>query len=81
MQFGPILSATIALDPPQFADRGDQETRECPLCGEAADDTDRLAATLHPTFAREISLGLPVWVHRACFDRCPDAGKCDHVPG
>lgn len=77
---GAPVSITIALDPPRFALEGWRSSEVCPLCGESTNRVQRLPATIHPVFESGLSVGIGVWVHRACFERCPDAGEPTPVP-
>jgi hypothetical protein len=77
---GEVVSATISEDPPQFSKKAWRPSDTCPLCGAATMGTERLPATLHPGFANGLNYGLGVWVHRSCFESCPDTGKPAPVP-
>lgn len=77
---GDVVSVTISEDPPQFSHKGWRSSEDCPVCGATTVKTERLPATLHPTFARGFSYGLGVWVHGACFEDCPDASERTPIP-
>jgi hypothetical protein len=77
---GSPASATISEDPPQFCARVWRPSECCPVCGAPTTGTERLPATLHPRWENGLSLGFGVWVHRACFETCPDAGEPTPVP-
>ena len=78
--WGRPVSFTIALAPPEFADRLYKKAPLCPACGKRTHPADRLAALLHSTYSNGSSLGFGVWVHAACFASCPEAGGPTPVP-
>jgi hypothetical protein len=78
--FGDPVSFTISQDPPQFSDRAGRDLECCPICGERTTGKDRLPASLHPRWASGLSVGLGVWVHRNCFESCPDTGELAPIP-
>jgi hypothetical protein len=77
---GVPVSITIALDPPRFAPQGWRPSEFCPLCGALTNRVQRLPASIHLRFASGLSVGIGVWVHRACFERCPEAGEPAPIP-
>jgi hypothetical protein len=77
---GEFVSYTISEDPPHFSDRVGRESEYCPICGEWTAGEERLPATLHPRWASGLSVGLWVWVHRTCFESCPDTGDPAPIP-
>jgi hypothetical protein len=79
-RFGDPASWTISQDPPLFCDRAWRESECCPICGERASGKVRLPATLYPSWASGLSVGLGVWVHRTCFESCPDTGESAPIP-
>jgi hypothetical protein len=79
-RLGDPVSWSISQDPPQFSDGIWRESERCPICGERTSDQDRLPATLHPRWESGFTVGLGVWVHRACFERCPDKGEPAPIP-
>jgi hypothetical protein len=78
--FGQVVSVTISKDPPEFSNKVWRLSEDCPVCGATTAGMERLPANLHPTFANGISYGLGVWVHRSCFEGCPDAGEPAPIP-
>jgi hypothetical protein len=79
-RLGDAVSCSISQDPPQFRDRMWRESDRCPICGERTSDQDRLPATLHPRWESGFNVGLGVWVHRACFEGCPDMAEPAPIP-
>ena len=79
-RFGEPVSCTISQDPPLFRDRAWRESERCPICGERTSGKERLPASLHPRWASGLSVGLGVWVHRICFESCPDTGEPAPIP-
>jgi hypothetical protein len=79
-RFGNPISFTISQDPPQFCDRVWRESECCPICGERTSGEARLAASLHPGWASGLTVGIGVWVHRTCFESCPDTGENAPIP-
>jgi hypothetical protein len=77
---GAVVSITISQDPPEFSHKAWRPSETCPVCGAAAVGTERLPATLHPTFANGFSYGFGVWVHPSCFAGCPEAGTPTPIP-
>jgi hypothetical protein len=77
---GELVSVTISEDPPQFSSKAWRPSETCPVCGATTAGTERLPASLHPTFANGFSYGLGVWVHRSCFECCPDTGAPAPIP-
>jgi hypothetical protein len=77
---GEVVSVTISEDPVQFSAKAWRESEICPVCGTTTVGAQRLPATLHPTFANGLSLGIGVWVHQSCFEGCPDAGEPVPIP-
>lgn len=77
---GELVSTTISEDPPQFSSKAWRPSENCPVCGVSTVGMQRLPASLHPTFAGGLSYGLGVWVHRSCFDGCPEAGEPSPIP-
>jgi hypothetical protein len=73
-------SVTISQAPPEFYARMYRETECCPVCGASTAGTERLPARLNPHWEELSNLGIGVWVHRTCFERCPDAGEPPGVP-
>src|SRR6516162_108298 len=65
-----VKSVTIADDPTEFAARVHRVSEICPVCGETTAGQVRLGASLEVTIDRGLSLGMGVWVHPACFERC-----------
>jgi hypothetical protein len=53
----------------------------CPICG-LSDFApgERLSALLNPLFDNGFSYVEGVWVHRACFESCPETIEPDPVP-
>jgi hypothetical protein len=78
--FGEIVGATISEDPPAFSQVAFRPSETCPVCGTTTAGTERMPATLHPTFASGFSGGFGVWTHRSCFDTCPHAEEPTPVP-
>jgi hypothetical protein len=76
---GGLDSVTISQCPPQFTDRHCPTSGACPVCGGSTEGTERLPAALHRTWAK-LSFGREAWVHRTCFERCPDAGEPRLIP-
>lgn len=79
-RYGEPVAFTISQDPPEFCDRVWRESERCPICGERTVGEERLTASLHPTWANGLSIGVGVWVHRTCFERCPNAGEPAPIP-
>jgi hypothetical protein len=79
-QFGTPVSFTIAQAPAQFADRCWRESEACPVCGGPTTAAERIPASLYPRWASGIGVGIGVWVHRTCFEGCPEAGEPAPVP-
>ena len=77
---GEVVSATISEDPPQFSNKAWRQSEDCPVCGATTAGAQRLPASLHPTFADGLSCGLGVWVHRSCFECCPNADEPTPIP-
>lgn len=77
---GEVISVTISEDPPQFSAKPWRQSEMCPVCGAITVETQRLPATLHPTFANDFRYSWGVWVHRSCFERCPTVGEPTPVP-
>lgn len=78
--FGRVGSVAISEDPPQFSDRVWRETAVCPVCGCSTVGMQRVAATVHLAFDSGFQLGKGVWVHRSCFESCPDTGQPAPIP-
>jgi hypothetical protein len=78
--WGDPVSVTISQDPPQFCDRSWRESECCPICGERTSGAGRLPANLHPVWASGRTVGIGVWVHRTCFERCPNTGEPAPIP-
>jgi hypothetical protein len=78
--FGEPISGAISEDPPQFRDRVWRESERCPICGGSTVGVDRLAATIHPRWPNGLRVGIGVWVHPACFERCPMADEPAPIP-
>ena len=79
-RLGAAVSATVALDSPEFSDRGHRESETCPICGRPTIGSDRLGTTVYPTWANGLSVGTGVWVHRICFEGCPVADELAPIP-
>ena len=79
-RFGDPDSFTVSEDPPRFCSRVGRNSECCPICGEPTSNTERLPASLHPRWANGLSVGFGVWVHRACFESCPDTGEPAPIP-
>lgn len=77
---GDPVSVMISEDPPQFSHKAWRESEACPVCGDTTSGSDRIPATLHPRWESGMRIGIGVWVHRACFERCPDADEPTPVP-
>jgi hypothetical protein len=78
--FGDVVSVTISEDPPQFSAKPWRQSETCPVCGATTAGTQRLPATLHPTFANGFCYGCGVWVHQSCFECCPPAAEPTPIP-
>jgi len=78
--FGELVSVTISEDPPEYSDKPWRKSETCPVCGATTAGTNRLAASLHPTFANDFSYSMGVWVHQSCFEKCPDAETPTPIP-
>jgi len=52
----------------------------CPICGTSTACCARVAASLDVTFASGLSLGMGVWAHEGCFERCVDTGIPAPIP-
>jgi hypothetical protein len=78
--FGELVSVTISEDPPEYNNKPWRPSEICPVCGATTVGTTRLPSSLHPTFANGFSYSLGVWVHRSCFESCPDAGEPTPIP-
>jgi BASS family bile acid:Na+ symporter len=77
---GEVVSVTISGDPLEFSNMAWRPSETCPVCGASTVGTERLPASLHPTFANGLSYGLGVWVHPSCFECCPGAGAPTPIP-
>jgi hypothetical protein len=75
---GPV-SFTISLDPVQVCDKVWRGSECCPICGKLTSRDERLAATLKLWRTRGC-IGVGVWVHRTCFESCPDTDEPAPVP-
>jgi hypothetical protein len=80
LNFGQPISVTISEDPSQFADRNFRESEICPVCGESTKGQSRVPATLDVTFDGNLRLGIGVWAHRSCYEKCPDTGEKAGIP-
>jgi hypothetical protein len=78
--FGDPVAVTIVQDPAKYSHMARRESETCPVCGETTAGAARLPASLYPSFAGGFSFGLGVWVHRSCFENCPDAGGPTPIP-
>jgi hypothetical protein len=74
------IAITISEDPPEFSDKNWRSSEYCPVCGASTVGAEQVPATLHLTFDNGSGLGLGVWVHRRCFEICPEAGRPTPVP-
>lgn len=79
-RFGSPASTTISQDPPQFCACVWRGSECCPVCGAPTSAAERLPATLHPRWECGLSVGLGMWVHRSCFESCPEVGEPAPVP-
>ena len=77
---GDPVSFTISEDPPEYQDRAWRASDRCPICGENTSDGERLPASLYPSWASGLSVGIGVWVHQTCFAACPEAGEPAPIP-
>jgi hypothetical protein len=85
-----VKAVALSDDPPEFAPRIWRKSELCPVCGESTAGCRRVASTLtveyelpaalpfkcEPSF----SLGLGVWAHESCFERCQDTGRPAGIP-
>jgi hypothetical protein len=77
---GEPLVWTISLDPWIDADGNPRGSTTCPICGIATLADSRRAATLHPIWSSGLRVGIKVWVHPACFERCQESVEPTPVP-
>ena len=78
---GELKRLTISPDPPEAPDWISVYRKDtCPVCGAAAETSDRQPASLEPNFASGLSFLIPVWVHRMCLDQCPESNDQRGIP-
>ena len=75
-----LCEVTIAIDPPQYADRPWRESEICPVCGQATLTTERIAASLDVKYEQGLRVGMGVWAHKECIEICKDTGLSAGVP-
>jgi hypothetical protein len=82
--FGDVVAVTISLVPPEYCQLFDQrvapQSEACAVCGEETSKPTLLSASLNVTFEIGFHYGLGAWVHRSCFESCPEAGKPPPIP-
>jgi hypothetical protein len=78
--FGAVVAATICQCPSQYIEKVWRESDACPICGEATAGAERLVALLFRTHASGFGHGVGVWVHRSCFETCPETGEPAPIP-
>jgi hypothetical protein len=82
--FGDVVAVTISLVPPEysrlFSQRAAMDSEMCAVCGNATSEPMRLSAMVNVRFASGIRYGLGAWVHRSCFETCPEAGEPPPIP-
>jgi hypothetical protein len=82
--FGEVVAVTISLVPPEYAhllnEKVVPESVPCAVCGEEASGPTRLRVMVNTTFARGFRYGLGAWVHRRCFEECPEASEPPPIP-
>jgi len=74
------VRVTIAVDPPQFAERVWRGAQICPVCGESTLNLPRTGASLDVGYESGFGCFIGVWVHQACLDCCPVIGAAAHIP-
>lgn len=80
-QFGELVSVTITEVPTQFLDWLGVGSETCLVCDQSTVGSDRLLVSVLPTFACDFAfIRGAVWVHAACFARCPGTGEPGPVP-
>jgi len=78
--FGEVLAVTISLVPPQYCGYVAPQSKTCAVCGRKTSRLARLPAALNVTFESGFHYGLSAWVHRRCFESCPEAGEPPPIP-
>ena len=80
LEFGELRLVGVSLDPEEVADQIWRESDVCPICGEKTTPADAIAASLQPEFNSGLSYLMGVWIHRACFEKCPESDEERGVP-
>src|SRR5262245_60591184 len=77
-RFGEVVAVTISLVPPEytrlFNERAAPESETCAVCGQETSGPTRLPAMVNARFASGFRHGSGAWVHRRCFETCPEVG-------
>jgi hypothetical protein len=83
-RFGEVVAVTVSLVPPEhrllFDQRAAPQSEACAVCGEGTSEPTRLSSMLNVTFESGFHYGLGAWVHRLCFEGCPEAGEPSPIP-
>jgi hypothetical protein len=83
-RFGDVVVVTVSLVPPEYSRLWSQrvapESDTCPVCGRETSAPTRLPALLNATFDSGFQYGLGAWVHRRCFESCPEAAGPAPIP-
>ncbi len=82
--FGAVVGVTISLVPPEYSqlshNRLGPESETCAVCGHDTSAPTRIPAMLNTAFERGFRYGMGVWVHRSCFESCPEDGEPAPIP-
>jgi hypothetical protein len=82
--FGDVVAVTISLVPPEygwlFNQRAAPESETCAVCGQETSEPTRLSAMVNARFESGFRCGLGAWVHRSCFETCPEVGEPPPIP-
>ncbi len=76
--FGELKSASIATVPEQYLERLYFPSEECPLCGQVAQESSRMPASLNFLFSYPI--GVNIWIRKDCFASLPLSSKPPPIP-
>jgi hypothetical protein len=84
-EYSPVVSLTLAENPPAYRDRIYRISETCPLCGQTL-RVPRVAASIYPMmdlgpkFGIRSGLGFGVWIHSACLEVCPLTNEPTPIP-
>jgi hypothetical protein len=79
-RLGPIERAYISEDPPGAAEVLVRTLESCPVCGTAVSLEERVAASVEPEFAANLSVMIGAWAHPACLANCEETADERGVP-